>query len=115
MKSTVCYCFGYWDNGHPLLAGCGGSRACSSVDEPAQEAEQEEIKYPTRPIEFVVPYAPGGMSDLVARSLPRVAGDSRAACCCGQQRWRRGLVGGQYVAAAKPDGYTISGMSYVGA
>ena len=100
-----------------LLAGCGGSKEpAAPVDEPAQEAEQEEIKYPTRPIEFVVPYAPGGMSDLVARSfateLPEILGQPVVVV---NKDGGGGLVGGQYVAAAKPDGYTISVMSYVGA
>src|ERR671934_1111324 len=69
---------------------------------PAQEA------WPSRGITFVVPYAPGGYTDLVGRLTARyvekalgkpVVVDNRAGA--------GGIVGTQAVASAAPDGYTF--------
>ncbi|MCE1191167.1 MAG: tripartite tricarboxylate transporter substrate binding protein BugE [Acidovorax sp.] len=65
-------------------------------------------KYPSRPITLVVPFPPGGSVDIMARQysepLARVLGvpivvENRAGA--------GGSVGAQYVARAKPDGYTL--------
>lgn len=67
-----------------------------------------EEKYPSRPITLVVPFPPGGSVDIMARQysepLARVLGvpivvENRAGA--------GGSVGAQYVARAKPDGYTL--------
>src|SRR5215813_2597582 len=64
--------------------------------------------WPSRPITFVVPYAAGGYTDLVARLTARyvekalgkpVVIENRAAA--------GGIVGTQAVASAAPDGYTF--------
>ena len=70
--------------------------------------------YPVRPIRFVVPYPPGGGSDLVARVIAQglttnlgqqVVVDNRSGA--------QGGVGTAAVAKATPDGYTI--LLFVGA
>lgn len=64
--------------------------------------------YPNRVIEWVVPYPPGGGTDTVARILADVMGKS-----LGQQMIVNNKpgaatnIGADYVAHAKPDGYTI--------
>jgi tripartite-type tricarboxylate transporter receptor subunit TctC len=64
--------------------------------------------WPTRAVTFVVPYAPGGYTDLVGRLTARYAEkalgkpvviDNRAGA--------GGIVGTQMVASAAPDGYTL--------
>src|SRR6188472_4714953 len=64
--------------------------------------------WPERPITLVVPYAPGGYTDLPARLTARylekalgkpIVVDSRPGA--------GGIVGTQYVASAAPDGYTF--------
>jgi tripartite-type tricarboxylate transporter receptor subunit TctC len=69
---------------------------------------EAQAQWPERPITFVVPYAPGGYTDLTARLTARyvekalgkpVVIDSRAGA--------GGIVGTQAVASAPPDGYTF--------
>jgi len=65
-------------------------------------------EFPTKPIELIVPYAPGGSHDLTARALTSVAHQY-----LGQpmlvvlKPGGGGAVGSQYVIRAKPDGYTL--------
>jgi tripartite-type tricarboxylate transporter receptor subunit TctC len=64
--------------------------------------------YPAKPIRFVVPYPPGGASDVTARVLGQKMGDA-----WGQQviidnrAGANGIVALEYVAKASADGYTI--------
>jgi len=64
--------------------------------------------YPTRTVKLIVPYPPGGGTDLLARVLAQQL----------QQKWKQsvivenvggaeGNIGGQQVAHAAPDGYTL--------
>jgi len=64
--------------------------------------------FPTKPVELVIPYGPGGSHDLTARAIASVAQQY-----LGQpllvvlKPGGGGAVGSQYVIRAKPDGYTI--------
>jgi tripartite-type tricarboxylate transporter receptor subunit TctC len=64
--------------------------------------------YPTKPITLVVPFPPGGGTDTVGRPLASVAHNH-----LGQpmvvinKAGGAGAVGAQFVANAKPDGYTV--------
>jgi tripartite-type tricarboxylate transporter receptor subunit TctC len=54
--------------------------------------------YPSRPIRVIVPFSPGGGSDVLARALgPRLA----------DRLGQPVVVGGDLVAKAAPDGYTL--------
>jgi tripartite-type tricarboxylate transporter receptor subunit TctC len=73
----------------------------------ANAAEQAKT-YPTKPIRFVVPYPPGGTTDIVARGI-----GSKLSERFGQQVVidNRGgastIIGAEAVAKAAPDGYTL--------
>lgn len=65
-------------------------------------------QWPTRSITIVVPYAPGGGPDVMARLLadalsPRLG----QPVVVENHSGAGGLVGADYAAAAKPDGYTL--------
>jgi tripartite-type tricarboxylate transporter receptor subunit TctC len=68
----------------------------------AQEA------WPTRPITLVVPYAPGGVTDTIARMIAPKLGESLGQPVLVENKaGGNGLIGTDYVATAKPDGYTL--------
>jgi tripartite-type tricarboxylate transporter receptor subunit TctC len=65
-------------------------------------------QFPSKPVRFIVPFAPGGQSDVVARTVGQKAGE----------RWGQPLVvenkpgaattiGADFVAKSPADGYTI--------
>ena len=65
-------------------------------------------KYPVKPIRFVVPYAPGGGSDITARALAQKLGDSLEQSFVVDSRpGASGLIGTELVAKSPADGYTI--------
>ena len=64
--------------------------------------------YPTRSIEWVVPYPAGGGSDVVARSLSDFIGQTLGqAIVINNKPGAATNIGADYVAHAKPDGYTL--------
>lgn len=70
--------------------------------------------YPQKPIRFVVPFAPGGTTDILARligqRLPQPLGQS---VVIENRPGANGSVGSEIVAKSPPDGYTII-MGYLG-
>ena len=71
-------------------------------------SDATSLRYPERPIRIIVPFAPGGASDLVAR----VVGDKLS------EAWGKpvvidnrpgagGNIAGEAAAKAAPDGYTV--------
>lgn len=73
----------------------------------AAHAQSDET-YPARPVRMIVPYAPGGSSDNVARIVAE-----RLASLLGQpvivdnRGGAAGTIGAQAAQQAKPDGYTL--------
>jgi tripartite-type tricarboxylate transporter receptor subunit TctC len=64
--------------------------------------------YPARPIRLIVPYAPGGGADAVARIIARLAGDSMGQSIVVENKGGAGsIVGTDLVAKSAPDGYTL--------
>ncbi|TMJ33253.1 MAG: tripartite tricarboxylate transporter substrate binding protein, partial [Alphaproteobacteria bacterium] len=64
--------------------------------------------YPTRPIRLIVPYAPGGGADAVARIIAKLAGDSMGQSIVVENKGGAGsIVGTDLVAKSAPDGYTL--------
>ena len=71
---------------------------------PAQAAE----KYPTRPIRMIVPYPPGGGSDLTGRAIAQKLNDSLGQTIVVDNRpGATGLIGTELAAKAPANGYTI--------
>jgi tripartite-type tricarboxylate transporter receptor subunit TctC len=64
--------------------------------------------YPTKPVRFVVPYPPGGASDVTARLLADKLTESMGQSFIVENRpGANGIIALDYVAKSAPDGYTI--------
>lgn len=64
--------------------------------------------YPARPIRLVVPYAPGGGADSVARIVAKKVGESIGQPIVVENKGGAGaILGTDIVAKAEPDGYTL--------
>jgi tripartite-type tricarboxylate transporter receptor subunit TctC len=71
--------------------------------------------YPAKPIRYIVPFPPGGSSDLIARAIAPIIADRLGQPVLVENRaGAGGMIGVDIVAKAPPDGYTI-GLAAAGA
>ena len=85
------------------LAAAAGTIAALGV--PAANAAD----YPTQPIRVIVPFAPGGSTDIVARIVTqRMSQELGQTMVVENKGGAGGAIGAQEAARAKPDGYTLS-------
>ena len=64
--------------------------------------------YPVKPIRLVLPYPPGGGSDIIARPLAQLMGASMGQQMVVENRGGAGgNIGMDFVAKSPPDGYTL--------
>jgi tripartite-type tricarboxylate transporter receptor subunit TctC len=64
--------------------------------------------FPSRAVNIVVPYPPGGLIDIVARIIqPRMAAELGQAVVIENRSGAGGNVGAEWVARATPDGHTL--------
>ena len=70
--------------------------------------EAAEAKYPNRPIRFIVPFAPGGPSDILSRFVGQKLTEALGETLVVDNRGSvGGIVGAEIGAKAIPDGYTV--------
>jgi tripartite-type tricarboxylate transporter receptor subunit TctC len=68
--------------------------------------------YPTRPVRVIVPYPPGGGTDVLARLVGRHLTEAwRQPIVIENQPGGTGLIGLQAVARSSPDGYTLMAVA----
>ena len=73
---------------------------------------QSTTPYPAKPIRLIVPFAPGGGTDILARSLGQLLGSSLGQQVIVDNRpGAGGVLGAELTAKSAPDGYTIMMVS----
>ena len=78
------------------------------VEEDANDQDQGQADFPSSPMEIIVPFSPGGGTDVIARTFASVAAKYvdvpvRVITMPGAGA----TLGAEYVANADPDGYTV--------
>jgi tripartite-type tricarboxylate transporter receptor subunit TctC len=89
----------------------GAAAACGVGLRPARAAG-----YPSRPVKIIVPFAPAGPTDIMARTVAAHLGDAIGGSVIVDNRaGAGGNIGIGYAAHAEPDGYTllITSSAYV--
>ncbi|HWL28988.1 MAG TPA: tripartite tricarboxylate transporter substrate-binding protein, partial [Burkholderiaceae bacterium] len=75
-------------------------------------AQPSQAAYPDRPIRLIMPYAAGGLSDILARALAQELSDELGQSVVVENKTGAGgVIGTDIVAKAKADGYTIGVIS----
>ncbi len=91
-----------------LLPGCVVSWAMLAPVTLFAQAAPDRSAYPARPIRMVVPFVPGGPSDILGRSLGQSAAERLGQPVVIDNRGGAGgNIGAEIVARSVPDGYTI--------
>ena len=71
-------------------------------------APASAVEFPTRPMEIIVPFPPGGNTDLLARLLADgLSRELKQPVTVLNKSGAGTNIGAQFVAASKPDGYTM--------
>lgn len=66
--------------------------------------------WPAKPITYVVPFTPGGTTDVIGRTIGKELGPMLGTSVIVENKpGAAGAIGATYVARAKPDGYTLLG------
>jgi tripartite-type tricarboxylate transporter receptor subunit TctC len=74
----------------------------------AAQAQAPEQNYPNRAVKLVVPFAPGGFPDVVARIFAQqLQTDLGQPFVVENKPGAGGAIAGEYVANSEPDGYTL--------
>ena len=64
-------------------------------------------QYPSQPIRFIVPTAPGGVADIAARTFAQKLTESGKAAVVENRTGGGGTIAADFVAKSAPDGYTV--------
>src|SRR5690606_22354722 len=87
---------------------CGGGAVAAALGPLGVHAATDAASYPTKTIEMLVGFAPGGGTDVVARLLPKELTEAwKQSVVVTNRPGASGNIANDLVAKARPDGYTL--------
>lgn len=90
-----------------ILAACSSNEDSSTTTGTDSSSSEGEVSFPTKDITMIVPYNPGGVSDILARSFAEAAtGIIDANITIKNVNGGSGTIGNYELVKAEPDGYT---------
>ena len=104
------------ENNTAVRFGSSGWRSCAAAlltviaasGWPSAPAWAQSGWTPSKPIRLVIPYPPGGATDVAARALIQKLGDSLGQPMVAENRpGANGMIASEVVYNASPDGYTL--------
>lgn len=91
------------------LTACD-QEATPNEDDPGEEQTNTESAYPERPIQLVIPYSPGGATDIIFRIVAEYAQEELGQpIAVVNMAGASATNGSRHVKDADPDGYTLLG------
>ncbi|RKK03206.1 tripartite tricarboxylate transporter substrate binding protein [Pseudoroseomonas wenyumeiae] len=92
-----------------MLRGGTAALATVALHRGASAASPSAGRWPTRPITIIVPYSPGGGTDIFARAIAEGMRKTLGQPIVVENRaGANGVIGAEMVARAAPDGYTLA-------
>ncbi len=90
------------------ILGVAGGALAAAVVGTAGQAHAQAASWPDKPVKVILPYAPGGATDLIARPwAEKLSQEFKQQFVIENRGGAGGMIGTEAVSKATPDGYTF--------
>jgi tripartite-type tricarboxylate transporter receptor subunit TctC len=108
LGGSIPWCVRQSPTARSRLPALGWIRLACVMLTPALVYDFASAAYPERPVRFIVPFAPGGTNDIVARLVGnKLSAQWNQAVVIDNRGGAGGVIGTDAAAKAAPDGYTL--------